>query len=119
MTHKKPLAVLLASLFSIPVASACEYPERAEMANGMTATKEEMVASQRSVKAYITAMEDYLDCIEAEESDAVDALNEPDDDTLDQRKTVFNKKYNAAVDEMQLVAAEFNEQVRAYKGRDE
>lgn len=119
MTHKKPLAVLFASLFLLPVASACEYPERAEMANGMTATKEEMVASQRSVKAYITAMEDYLTCIEAEESDAVDALNEPDEDTLTQRKTVFNKKYNAAVDEMQLVAAEFNEQVRAYKGRDE
>lgn len=119
MTHKNPLAVLIISLFLIPVASACEYPERAEMANGMTATKEEMVASQRSVKAYITAMEDYLACIEAEESDAVDALNEPDEDTLAQRKTVFNKKYNAAVDEMQLIAAEFNEQVRAYKGRDE
>ena len=28
---------------------------------------------------------------------------------------MFNKKYNAAVEEMNLVAEEFNIQVRAYK----
>lgn len=119
MTYKKPLAIVLASLVLIPVASACEYPERPAVANGSTAERDEMIASQRSVNAYMAAMNDYLACIETEEKDAVDALDDPDEATLATRESVFNKKYNAAVDEMHIVKDEFNAQVRVYKDRDE
>ena len=62
-------------------------------------------------------MEEYLACIEADEAQAVLALNNVDEDTKRQREDLFNKKYNAAVEEMNLVAEEFNVQVRAYKDR--
>jgi hypothetical protein len=67
---------------------------------------------------YMAAMEEYLACIEAEEAQAVDALGtEVDESAKLQRAELFNKKYNAAVEEMNLVAEEFNIQVRAYKAR--
>jgi hypothetical protein len=33
------------------------------------------------------------------------------------REAAFTKKYNAAVEEMELIAAQFNEEVRAYKAQ--
>ena len=51
----------------------------------------------------------------AEEAAAVLSLGDIDEDTKRQREEMFNKKYNAAVEQMNLVAEEFNVQVRAYK----
>ena len=62
-------------------------------------------------------MESYLSCIEAEEAQAVIALEVADDGAKTQREQTFNKKYNAAVEEMNLVAEEFNIQLRAYNAR--
>ncbi len=77
-----------------------------------------MIAGQRSVKSYVAAMEEYLTCIEAEEAQAVLTLSEEVDESgKRQRAELFNKKYNAAVEEMNLVAEQFNIQVRAYKAR--
>ena len=117
MTLMKTLLTSLASfllLLSVP-ALACDYPARAKIASGATATKEEMIASQKSVKAYLAAMDEYLACIEEEEQAARAELVEPDQQTLLEREEVLTKKHNAAVEEMEIVAAEFNEQVRAYK----
>jgi len=77
-----------------------------------------MIAGQRGVKSYMGAMESYLSCIEAAEQATVAATDEQDEETKQQRIAMFNKKYNAAVEEMNLVAEEFNVQVRAYKERD-
>lgn len=110
------LAVSVA-LFSLASgAMACDYPTRATVPDGATATKDEMIAGQRGVKDYMAAMESYLSCIEAEEAAAVLKL-ELDESAKRQRADMFNKKYNAAVEEMNLVAEEFNMQVRAYKRR--
>ena len=62
-------------------------------------------------------MESYLSCIEAEEAQSVIALGAISDDIKRQRAELFNKKYNAAVEEMNLVAEEFNVQLRAYNAR--
>lgn len=95
---------------------ACDYPKRVDVPDGATATKDEMIAGQRGVKSYISDMETYLACIEAEEAQAMLALgDEVDEEAKLQREEMFNKKYNAAVEEMNLVAEEFNVQVRAYK----
>ena len=104
-------------ILSAPLALACEYPARAKISAGATATKEEMIASQKSVKAYMAAMESYLECIETEEQDALASMEDIDDATRVERAEALNKKHNAAVDEMEIVAAEFNEQVRAYKAQ--
>ncbi|MDH3333202.1 MAG: hypothetical protein OEM30_02280, partial [Gammaproteobacteria bacterium] len=91
--------------------------QRIDVPNGATATKDEMIAGQKGVKTYMASMEEYLACIEADEAQAVLALNNVNEDTKRQREDLFNKKYNAAVEEMNLVAEEFNVQVRAYKDR--
>lgn len=99
-------------------ALACDYPERANVPDGATASKDEMIAGQRGIKSYIAEMEEYLACIESEEAQAMLSLGDEVDETAKrQREELFNKKYNAAVEEMNLVAEEFNVQVRAYKAR--
>jgi hypothetical protein len=111
-------AAAVALTFLAHGALACDYPERTDVPDGATATKDEMIAGQRGVKSYMTAMEEYLSCIEAEEAQAVIELGEDADESVKlQRAELFNKKYNAAVEEMNLVAEEFNIQVRAYKAR--
>lgn len=111
------MAVSVAMLFAAQGALACDYPQRIDVPNGATATKDDMITGQKSVKTYMTSMEEYLACIEADEAQAVLGLGDVDEDTKRQREEMFNKKYNAAVEEMNLVAEEFNMQVRAYKDR--
>ena len=111
-------AVSVAILFLAQGAIACEYPQRASVPDGATASKDEMIAGQRSVKSYMADMETYLSCIEAAEAAAVLELGDVDEDSKRQRADLFNKKYNAAVEEMNLVAEEFNMQVRAYKDQE-
>ncbi len=50
-----------------PAALACDYPERISVPNGSSATKDEMVSGQRSVKKFMADMEEYLECIEEED----------------------------------------------------
>ena len=104
-------------LLSAPLVYACDYPQRVGVPNGATATKEEMIAGQRSIKDYLATMDEYLACIESGDSLLFGGFDEPDEDAKQQRIEMFNKKYNAAVEEMNLVAEEFNLQVRAYKDR--
>jgi len=110
-------AALVAILFLAQSAIACDYPQRASVPDGATASKDDMIAGQRSVKTYMADMETYLSCIEASEAAAVLELGDQNEDSKRQRADLFNKKYNAAVEEMNLVAEEFNMQVRAYRDR--
>lgn len=111
-------AVSVALLFLVQSAFACDYPERVEnVPDGNTATRDEMIASKKAVQSYIAKMEEYLSCIEAEEAAAVIAMGAVDDSIKRQRKSTFDKKYNAAVGEMNLVAERFNIQLRAYNAK--
>jgi len=111
-------AISAVTIFTAPFALACDYPHRADVPDGTTASKEEMIDGQRGIKTYMGAMETYLSCIEAAEQETVAGADDVDEDSKQQRIEMFNKKYNAAVEEMNLVAEEFNHQVRAYKERD-
>ncbi len=117
MIMKLMSAIAAAILFASPLAFACDYPPRADLPDGISASKDDMMAGQTSVKAFMASMEEYLACIEKEEEAAVGALVASDDDERANREATFNKKYNAAVEDMELVAARFNEQVRAYKAQ--
>lgn len=110
--------VSLAALFFAQGALACDYPERVkEIPDGMTATRDEMVAGKKLVQSYIANMESYLSCIEAKEAETQISMGEVDEDTKRQRSAMYDKKYNAAIEEMNLVAEEFNVQLRAYNAR--
>jgi len=111
------LLISLLAVFAAPSVLACDYPNRTDIPDGNTATKEEMIAGQRGVKTYMGAMETYLSCIEDAEQKTVAGADTTDEASKQQKIDMLNKKYNAAVEEMNLVAEEFNMQVRAYKDR--
>jgi len=76
-----------------------------------------MIEGQRGVKKYVADMEAYLECIVEQEKAARAAIADlkPEDDQ--QREDMLTKKYNAAVEEMEQVAAKFNVEVQTYKSR--
>jgi hypothetical protein len=114
------LAVLLAS--GVSAHAACVYPQAPQkLPNGATATKDEMLAAQKSVKEYQTAVEGtYLPCLEQEKNAAVAALDANDPEYAKKKAAldeVQAKKNNAAVDELQAVATRFNEEIKAYSAK--
>lgn len=119
MTTASKIAMAALILLTTRVALACDYPSRAQVPNGATADEEEMLVGQRSVKAYMAAMDEYLACLEREEKVAVAALGDPSEDELTSREAAVTKKHNAAVEEMELTAARYNEAVRSYKEQSE
>ncbi len=106
-------------LFVAQSALACDYPTRILIPNGSTATKDEMLTGQRGVKTYVGEMEVYLKCIVDTEKVAVAAIDDMEPEVEQQRTDMMNKKYTAAVDEMERVAAQFNAEVQAYKAKDD
>lgn len=108
--HRGVVPVLMALLFPPAAHAACTYPQEVTLPDGATASKEEMVASQKSVKEYMAAVEAYLACLDEEEKALGDAV------TPEQRQ-IHAKRHNAAVDAMNELAARFNEQVRAFKAQ--
>ena len=113
------IACSISLLFFAQSALACDYPTRVLVPNGNTATKEEMVVGQRGVKKYVADMEVYLACIIEEEKEARDSMGALEADIEQEREDMLNRKYNAAVDEMERLAAQFNSEVQAYKAKEE
>jgi hypothetical protein len=118
MTRMTKIISAAAALFLAQAGLACEYPQNVSMVNGATASKEEMVATQSAVKKYVAAMEVYLQCIVDEEKSARALMTDIELEQEQQREEMLNKKYNAAVEQMEKVAAQFNSEVQVYKARD-
>lgn len=109
MSRTSQLIISVCTATLTPLAyGACPYPESVEIPDGAMATTEEMVDGQTRIKQYMAEMEAYLDCLDQEEADL-------DREPTAEELQVHNERHNAAVDEMERVAADFNEQVRAYK----
>jgi DNA repair ATPase RecN len=99
------LAILLAG----PAFAACEYPQAARVPDGKSSSAAEMNEAQQRVQDYMAKMQQYLDCLEQEEA----AL--PAEQRTAETRAITVKRYNAAVEAMESLAAQFNEQVRAFK----
>lgn len=110
-------ASVLSLLFAAQSGLACDYPAKVSIPNGSTATQEEMIEGQRGVKKYVADMEAYLECIVEEEKAARAEIEDLQPEAEQQREEMLTKKYNAAVDEMEQVAAKFNAEVQTYKAR--
>lgn len=110
------LAAALALAAAGSVHAACTYPKSPEtLPDGTVASKDEMLAGKKLVQQYNTEMTAYLECLKLEydtqlTSDAA-TLTPEQKAELEKRHT---QKHNAAVDELEAVAARFNEQIRAY-----
>lgn len=117
---KRFLNIIAAGFLSLAAGTsfaACDYPSKVTIPDGNQATTEEMFAGQKAIKAYMESMNAYLDCIEAE-TKAAASEGEAEEITIE-REALLAKRHNAAIEEMEKVAAEFNVQVRAYKSREE
>lgn len=120
MKRSNVYAACLSTLLFAGAGFACEYPENPAMPNGSSATKEEMIAGQKQVNAYIKELEAYQQCLVEEEEAARAELGEDvEPEVLKQRDNVLTKKYNAAHDEMLKAAAAFNSELEEYQARNE
>jgi hypothetical protein len=108
------LAFTTSFLLGSSIALACDYPERPSMPDGSTASKDELLAAKANVQAYVSAVDDYLTCIETEENDTIADLDNPSEEELQRRNDMINKKFDAANEEKALVGEQFNQQIRAY-----
>lgn len=117
MTKKTISLAMFAMLFAAYSGFACEYPAKVSIANGATASKDEMIASQAAVKKYVADMEVYLDCMVDEEKATRALMEDLEPEEEQQREEMLTKKYNAAVEQMEKAAADFNAEVQVYKAR--
>ena len=104
----------------------CSYPPPPDhLPDGNTATLQEMVEAQKTVKEYDKAINAYVACIQLERNDAVSKLapKPGEKPTADQKKAMDDmervevQKHNAAIDQLQSVADRFNEQVKVFKAK--
>jgi hypothetical protein len=114
-------AVVVAGLWLAGAAHAdCVYPKApANSPDGRTATKEEMVEGMRAVKEYNAAVAAYQNCLDQESAARVEALGPTaTKDQVAQIKAIYQKRMDAAAQELESNAATFNEQVKVYKARE-
>jgi hypothetical protein len=101
------LAAVIASGYGL-AAAACENPTAVSIPDGKTSTMEQMLAAQAQVKAYQAAMNEFLACIDSE-------LEAQGEQAPEEFKSLMVSRHNAAVAEMEGVAAAFNDQIKAYR----
>src|SRR5690606_39127951 len=89
-------------------ALACEMPTMVEVPDGATASAEQMVQAREQVTLYVAAMEEYLACV----NDEIEVAGE---DAPGEFKALMIQRHNAAVSEMETVAAAFNDQLQAFR----
>lgn len=110
-------AALLPMLATAAWSAECTYPRApAKLPDGNVASLDEMKAAKTEVETYNKTMDAYLDCIKVayDEDLAKQGANLTEEQKA-QRATVHDQKNRAASDEVQAVAAKFNDQVRAYR----
>jgi len=107
MNFLKPCVAVLACGFA-SASFACDYPALVAVPEGARATIDQMVAAQAGVKSYMESMDAYLTCVNQE-------LDAAGDDAPEEFKTIMVSRHNAAVAEMEAIAASFNDQIAAFK----
>ena len=87
---------LLGALASSPVWAGCaEPPAVTSVPSGATASRDDMVAAQRAIKAYDTAVKEFTDCL--------------------QKSGDTSNKEGPALDQLHKIADKFNEELRTFK----
>lgn len=115
MKRKALLSIVAAATFafSFSAQAECPFPKApASIPDGKTASEPEMVEAMKAFKAYNDEVEAFGTCLEEETKTKAAGSAQ-----LMQLKTMQMKKHNAAIDELQVKAKQFNEQVRIFKAR--
>lgn len=114
-----PAALVVAAVLAPAAYADCTYPQApGHLPDGTTATLKEMIAAMQVVKSYNEEMTAYLSCIQLERDSRVAAAGA----TLTKQQkqeleAIEDQKHNAAIDQLQTVANQFNAQVKIFKAR--
>jgi hypothetical protein len=109
-------AMVATAAFAMPAAADCAYPKSpSAIPDGATATEAEMLAGMTEFKRYDAEINAYLACLDKQTQARVSETSEPEQ--ANQIKAVSTKRHNAAIDELQAHADEFNAQLKAYKSK--
>ena len=114
-------AVAIAGAVLAPAAYAdCTYPQApSHLPDGNTATLADMLTAQKVVQSYNQQMNAYLSCIKLErDSRVAQAGDKLTKQQKQEMEAIEAQKNNAAVDQLQSVADQFNAQVKIFKARD-
>jgi hypothetical protein len=114
---------IAALAFATQASAACSYPKAPDkIPDGTKASKEEMIAGMKAMRAYNDLIKQYTDCLKSEHDDQVTkidpslAADKKAAQTAELDK-VLAQKNDAAVDEAQTVTGHFNEQIKAYNAK--
>jgi hypothetical protein len=117
------LAIAALAVAAQASAAGCTYPKAPDnIPDGTTASKEEMIAGMKSMRAYNDLIKQYTDCLKSEHDEQVGKL---DPNLAADKKAaqtteldkVLAQKNDAAVDEAQTVTTRFNDQIKAYNAK--
>lgn len=104
---------LLAALAAGTVHADCTPPDSAiQIPDGATASRDQMIAAQRAVKAYDVAVKAYGDCLQQQ----LDAKVASGADRV-KLSVQYDEMTNAEVDKLQRVASKFNAELRTFKAK--
>jgi hypothetical protein len=112
--------ILAGGLAATQASAACDYPVApGKFPDGTQATKEEMLAAKKLVVKYNDEMSAYIECTNAE----FDAKLAAQKDATDAQKSDLTRmqaqKQDAALREVTDVTERFNEQLRAWKAKNQ
>ncbi|HEX9138991.1 MAG TPA: hypothetical protein VF848_04330 [Steroidobacteraceae bacterium] len=113
-----PLAAL-AAVAATPAFADCVAPVASiTVPDSTTATKDELVATSKAIKAYDQDVQTFTGCLAQEEDGAIAALG---DKATPEQKAKVQKQYelrsNNEVDKLHALADKLNIAIRAYKAR--
>lgn len=102
------LSTIVAATLATQASAECTKPQAVDVPDGKTASLDQMLEAQSAVRGYLADMEEFLACV----NDEIEAQPE---ETPQEVTTALIDRHNAAVTEMESVAARFNEQRVAYQ----
>ncbi|MCB1855393.1 MAG: hypothetical protein H6988_02320 [Pseudomonadales bacterium] len=113
--NKLKMAVLgLAFSGTTALAGDCVPPTAPDILEGEDSTMEQMLETQKAVKAFQAANLEYMSCLEPQLAAAEAAAKEGTEGAAEQYMKL-QEVYNAAVSREEEVAGKFNNEIRDYK----
>jgi hypothetical protein len=99
-------AAVVAIVAALPAYAECVLPPApSKIPDGTSASEQEMVTAMKTLKQYNGDVTVYLKCLEFEAKQNRLSTSEQE------------KRHNAALSQLEKIAAQFNEQVRVFKNK--
>jgi hypothetical protein len=108
MTRSRTLTLALVASLALSGNAFAECslpPAPSKVPDGSTAAEAEMIAAMQTLKRYDADVTTYLKCLEFEARQNRVSKEEQ------------SRKHNTALEQLQSIAAKFNEQVRVFKAK--